>query len=469
MLKITDCFVNFFAMIFFRISSQKARSMLAMESFNLTGLRLAVLIIGREVRKWISRRQRLKIKHEQDLKEDNDSKWAMVLHWDHRDGAGKKITIPKGFTFSNFIHTDGVSIRLLFTPIGASTQQKHKKRKRKHGKDTTPSIKYDEKTGLPKYGLYTIDQLKHESRLRHAQVIGADPGKRELLVCVDIDEPSNREDGKVQSVRYTSAQRRSETLVIPHQRKMDKECPTALKAAMNSSSSYNSRSSYLEKSHDYFTQRRSYLREAQDHFSTLKYRERSWIRYRKSQESFTDFVRRIKGMSRENAPMILAYGSWANVAGRPGTVGNKGIPPCLGKGLRAKLSNHFIIASTPEQWTSKLCSACGEFTCEPCKEVDTLRRAKLLAKANELPDGEEREKAIKKASRFSVRGLRRCTNEACAVFHNRDYNGGFNIGKRGKHRLWPELYTTPLILEPTPDDAIDEKLSRLNAELEERF
>ena len=31
--------------------------------------------------------------------------------------------------------------------------------------------------GLPRPGMYTIDQVKHLSRMREAQIIGADPGK----------------------------------------------------------------------------------------------------------------------------------------------------------------------------------------------------------------------------------------------------------------------------------------------------
>ena len=51
------------------------------------------------------------------------------------------------------------------------------------------------------------------------------------------------------------------------------------------------------------------------------------------------------------------------------------------------------------------------------------------------------ENETKQAERFSVRGLRRCQNEGCAVYHNRDYNA-FNIGVRFKTLFWPHLYAT---------------------------
>ena len=50
-------------------------------------------------------------------------------------------------------------------------------------------------TKLPSRGIWAIDQLKHLSRLEH--VIGVDPGKRELIVGIDADDP------KRSPVRYT--------------------------------------------------------------------------------------------------------------------------------------------------------------------------------------------------------------------------------------------------------------------------
>ena len=154
--------------------------------------------------------------------------------------------------------------------------------------------------------------------------------------------------------------------------------------------------------------------------------------------------------------MVLAYGSWSNVAGRPGAACNRGCPPCLGIGLRKKLSHHFIVLNTPEHYTSKTCSACGAL-CGPCEEVDRERRAERIASAQ--TDAEK-----KRASHFSVRGLRRCHNADCAIFHNRDYNAAINIGNRCKSLLLSGRDHLPS--HATEDD---EELSRLTAEVEDRF
>ena len=142
-----------------------------------------------------------------------------------------------------------------------------------------------------------------------------------------------------------------------------------------------------------------------------------------AQRSMTDFVRRIRGLQADKeSTLVLAYGSWSNVAGRPGQPCNRGHPPCIGIGLRRELSKHFVVAVTPEGYTSKTCCLCGH-TCGTCAEVDAQRRETKLASAS---NDEER----RRASRFSVRGLRRCNNAACAAYLNRDLNASINIGRR---------------------------------------
>lgn len=89
-----------------------------------------------------------------------------------------------------------------------ATQQGPKKRKRNED-------------CLPSRGLFAIDALKHFSRLAEAEVIGADPGKSELLVCANVsaNNPLQRRDHP--SARLTNAQRRHETKVPLHIKKRE--------------------------------------------------------------------------------------------------------------------------------------------------------------------------------------------------------------------------------------------------------
>ena len=90
------------------------------------------------------------------------------------------------------------------------------------------------------------------------------------------------------------------------------------------------------------------------------------------------------------------------VAGRPGLACNRGNAPCIGVGLMRKLARRFVVAITPEAYTSKTCCRClGE--CGPWKEVEAAMGKK-------------------------IRGLRRCTQRDCMIPLNRDRNGATNIG-----------------------------------------
>ena len=100
--------------------------------------------------------------------------------------------------------------------------------------------------------------------------------------------------------------------------------------------------------------------------------------------------------------LVLAYGSWGLVAGRPEAACNKGNPPTIGVGLMNRLSKRFVVALTPEQFTSKTCCKC----LGPAGPWEQL----------------EKERGTK------VRGLRRCQNEACMLPQNRDRTGASNIG-----------------------------------------
>ena len=109
-----------------------------------------------------------------------------------------------------------------------------------------------------------------------------------------------------------------------------------------------------------------------------------------------------KRKTNDSRPILLAYGSWGAVAGRPGMVSNKGNPSCIGVGLMRKLSKQFLVAITPEHGTSKTCCRCFG-PCDAWKEVEEMEKRK-------------------------IRGLRRCTQRDCMIPLNRDRNGAINIG-----------------------------------------
>jgi hypothetical protein len=233
-------------------------------------------------------------------------------------------------------------------------------------------------------------------------VIGIDPGKRELAVCVDADDPK---DAPV--VRYTLAQRRRDLRTRKVADLVRCTKPAAVADAERQLSELNSKAPSLDEYARFSARRRALLRERAelaDFYADLAFRERRWTSTIKAQQSEARLVKRLKGMHAVGDPrrLVLAYGAWGLVAGRPGTACNKGNAPALGIGLMRRLARDFVVAPTPEHYTSKTCIGCGGF----CGAHPTLK-----TKTNK-----------------EIRGLRVCTNEGCGLRQNRDRTGATNIG-----------------------------------------
>jgi hypothetical protein len=123
----------------------------------------------------------------------------------------------------------------------------------------------------------------------------------------------------------------------------------------------------------------------------------------KTQQSEERLYKDLEKLKTDSRSLVLAYGSWGMVAGRPGMACNKGNAPCIGVGLMRKLARRFVVSPTPEAYTSKTCCRClGE--CGPWAEVEKRMEKK-------------------------IRGLRRCTQRDCMIPLNRDKNGATNIGR----------------------------------------
>lgn len=261
----------------------------------------------------------------------------------------------------------------------------------------------------PTRGKWSIDELKRVSRLEELHVIGVDPGKRELVNCVDMDNPKD-----TSPVRYTQPQRRNEQGFAIY-KKADEACKTQAVDAEASLEGFNSRSVDLETFGAYLAQRRSVTPTLSACYNDIGFRRRRWKRYMNTQRSESRLYNRIKSIQKDDRPLVLAYGSWGMIAGQPGAACNRGSPPTIGVGLMRKLEKHFVVALTPEAYTSKTCCHCLG-PCGPWKEVE--------------------EKMGK-----TIRGLRRCQNEECTVNGglplNRDKNGAINIGTNFK-RLFEE-------------------------------
>ena len=254
---------------------------------------------------------------------------------------------------------------------------------------------------MPTRGRFAIDELKRQSRvaLSDLHVVGIDPGKRELVVAVDQDDPKGSP-----VVRYTQAQRQRDMRSRQYADEHRVTVPADVHLAEAALADFNSRASDLETFKAYCVQRRAMIATCLPHYTRLDYRRRRWKTYIKSQQSEERLYARLRGIHKKDdkRTLVLAYGSWGAVAGRPGMAANKGSAPCIGVGLMNKLAKRFVVALTPEQHTSKTCCKCLH-PCGPWAELE--------------------EKMGRK-----IRGVRVCQNEECRLPQNRDRTGAANIG-----------------------------------------
>ena len=314
-----------------------------------------------------------------------------------------RVNVGKGCTFNHSFKTDGVSLRLLFV-----------KRVKPCRED---SQRYN--NTKPRRGIYAVDTLKMYSKLSvsNMQVIGIDPGMYDLIHAVGDDylnDPGQR-------LCYSSAQRRTDKCSTLYAQKMRKEKPVSISHIEENLSKFNSRSCDSEKQNKYFRLRRENLNVFYDYYTQIKYRARRWRSFKKDQTSISKLINNIKGMRKKGKTLVLAYGSWAKSSAQ---FNIKGMAPCIGIGLRRRLAKEFIVADTPEHYTSKICSKCFD-KCGPFEELEQKRRALKKERATTPEE-------IKKASRLTIRSIRRCQNAECGAILHRDRNAASNISTNFK-------------------------------------
>jgi hypothetical protein len=271
------------------------------------------------------------------------------------------------------------------------------------GKKETGEAKTTKLAAMPIRGVHSIDALKHAAKLEEMHVIGIDPGKRELVVAVDRDDPKSKP-----VVRYTLDQRRRDMRTRQYADELRRSRPPAVTAAEEDLSRFNSKAPSLAEFALFGAERRRQLRECpaiHTFYDDIEHRSRRRKSAIKAQQSEARLYNRLRGMhdpKKDPRTLVLAYGAWGLVAGRANGVANKGNPPAIGVGLMKKLALHFVVAPTPEHYTSKTCVKCGGL----CGPHPTLK------------------------TKFDkdIRGLRVCQHEGCGLLQNRDKTGATNIG-----------------------------------------
>jgi len=355
------------------------------------------------------------------------------VHKDEKDAFYKGfLQLPpsgRGFDFAHSFKTDGVSVRLLFRRVGRTNASSG--------------------SGWKAKGIFTMDELKHLSRTdpKELRVIGVDPGMHDLIHCIDADDVHRRNLKKDAGFKYTRGTRNFETMTSGYRRRLIREERVAgVSDWPRIMSDFSRRSGYADRVSCYFDARRMACDDGlQTFYEKELYRVRRWFTFKRSQRALESLVTRMKARFEQDdgRQTVLAYGAWSNASFHP-----RGLPPCIGMGLRRHLSKHFVVVTTPEQYTSQTCSCClGKVG--PFSELVTQRRAELLARAT---NNAERHKAM----HHDIRGIRRCQNAECGAILNRDRNGAACIALNFERLLSDQEPIRPLTAD-------DQELERLTA------
>jgi hypothetical protein len=320
-----------------------------------------------------------------------------------RLGRKRKARDEDSFTFSSVLDLRAANVSQRwrvkdgFTTDGVCARIQHA---------VQTSGKRDAMTSTPRRGIFAIDELKRVSRLEEWHVVGVDPGKRELIVAVDSDDPLRTR------VRYTQRQRSKDLRSKQYACEANSEKPAEVRESERELANFHSRTADTSSFVEYCRQSLGSLDIRLRHYEKISHRRRRWKTCIKEQQSETRLFAKLKGIRKDERPLVLAYGSWGTIAGRAGAACNRGNPPCIGVGLMRKLAKHFVVAVTPEHYTSKTCCRCFA-SCGPHPTKRTT-------------------------SNHEIRGLRVCQNENCKLIQNRDRTGATNIGTQFK-RLFSGL------------------------------
>jgi len=285
----------------------------------------------------------------------------------------------KKFSFGHHLMTDGISVSALF----------HKKKDSTKNSLLSPLPTINKKNQVNQSEKSTSD-LKD---LLTKNIVGVDPGKHSIVYMVD--KSSKR-------MRYTNVQRRFEMNTPRFQRKLLELKSDELKLLEAQLSRTNSRSPSLSEFQKYLKVRSDVEVKLYQLYSNLRYRIYRWWSFQYKQKSEGQLIKRIEKTFGKD--IVLAYGTWNN----PNQM--KGLVPSPTCGMRRLLSRHFKVVNTSEYNTTKKCSLCKEGWAEPVKKRLSPKWLR---------------KGVKRSQ--DVRGLRRCNNEECAAYHNRDHNAAVNI------------------------------------------
>ena len=319
-----------------------------------------------------------------ELKKNEDKIWKFFFRTE------RKMFHKTGFSFHHMVSTDGIGLSILFL------------REDLVGKKL-PMMK----KGISKE-LY-IDELDDYSTLRDKKIVGVDPGKEDLIYCVD----DASKDANV--FRYSQNQRRKET-------KMKKYNNIILAMKTNKIEGktiieYETELSHFNRKSLQITKYKEYLREKNriNHILFQFYRKElfrklkfgKYINIKRNEQQMISNFKKAYGNA-DN--VVICIGDWEQRKQM------KYKEPTLGKGIRTLFrKNNFNVFLVDEFRSSCKCSKCDGGVCE-----------KFMVRTH--PNKKKNKDELR-----LIHGLLRCKS-GCGSW-NRDRNGSSNIYKIAKNAI----------------------------------
>ncbi|AYV77714.1 MAG: hypothetical protein Edafosvirus1_45 [Edafosvirus sp.] len=305
----------------------------------------------------------------ENICEKEDEIWSTVFKM-----KGKKYR-RKGYTFNNYIVTNGYDVSIRFINNNNMKAEKNRKLKMTIGRrkafqekkkckemgtkyvtiseklsvtEKKPKIRKTQKKEIEekKYvdGIPYIEDASESEReeLKKRKLLYIDPGKIRLLTMID-------NEGK--TMKYTCGQRLRETKRYKYREKLNKYAEKeGIKEKEKKLSEYNSKTSEYKKYIEYITEKNKIMNEVGDKYNKEEgiYKKYKWYGYINRQRSEARIVNKIKEEYGED--IIIIMGDWSENTQKK-RIKRISVP---GASLRRLLKENFRMYMINEYNTSKL-------------------------------------------------------------------------------------------------------------------
>jgi hypothetical protein len=323
-----------------------------------------------------------------ELKKNEDKIWKFFFRTE------RKMFHKTGFSFHHMVSTDGIGLSILFL------------RNDLVGKKL-PMMKKGVNNEL------YIDELNDYSHLQTKKIVGIDPGKDDLIYCVDNASKN------ANVFRYSQNQRRKETKMKKYNNiilamKTNKIEGKTIIEYETELSHFNRKSLQITKYKEYLQEKNRINHILFRFYHKELFRKLKFGKYINIKRNEQKMIRNFKNTFGNPEEVVICIGDWEQKKQM------KFKEPTLGKGIRTLFSkNNYKVYLVDEFRTSCKCSNCNGGVCE-----------KFRTRKNPKPN---KNKEVKYDEIRLIHGLLRCQS-GCGSW-NRDRNGSSNIYKIAKNAI----------------------------------